>query len=89
MTALATDRALLIALAVALVSYLTCRAAIARHAAAQSPLLGVERCLGMRARVRPTGWSVLYHAARVVWWLSSLTAVLSLVLNVVRVGRHL
>lgn len=84
MSALATDRALLIALAVALVSYLTCRVAIARHVAAQSPLLGVPG-----VRIRPTGWSVLYRVARVVWWLSAPTAALSLVLNVVRVGRHL
>lgn len=89
MSALATDRALLIALAVALASYLTCRVAIARHDAAQSPLLGVERYLGLRAHVRPTGWSALYQVARVVWWLSAPTAALSLVLNVVRVGRHL
>ena len=89
MSALATDRALLIALAVAVVSYLTCRVAIDRHAAAQSPLLGVERYLGMRAHVRPTAWSSLYRVARGVWWVSAPTAALSLVLNVVRVGRHL
>lgn len=89
MSALATDRALLIALAVALVSYLTRRLALSRHAAAQSPLLGVMRGYGMRAHIRPTWWSALSQVARVVWWVSAPTAVLSLVLNVVRVGRHL
>jgi len=82
-SALATDRALLIALAFALVSYLTCRLALSRHAAAQSPFFTFG------TRQRPTWWVALYRVARGVWWVSAPTAALSLVLNVVRVGRHL
>jgi len=86
-SALATDRALLIALAVALVSYLACRVALALHAAAQPAprLIGRNLYRG----VRPTAWVTLYRVVRVVWWLAVLTAVLSLLLNAVRVGRHL